>query len=41
MRTQEELDRELEQAGQALERARKLETVLRDLQAQREQCCQA
>lgn len=41
MRTQEELDRELEQAGQVLERARKLETVLRDLQAQREQCCQA
>lgn len=41
MRTQEELDRELGQAGQALERARKLETVLRDLQAQREQCCQA
>lgn len=41
MRTQEEMDRELEQAGQALERARKLEAVLRDLQAQREQCCQA
>ena len=41
MRTQEELDRELEQTGQALERARKLEMVLRDLQAQREQCCQA
>lgn len=40
MRTQEELDRELEQAGQVLEQARKLETVLRDLQAQREQCCQ-
>ena len=41
MRSQEELDRELDQARQALERARKLDAVLEDLRAQLERCRQA
>ena len=41
MRTLEELDREMEQARQALDRAGKLEAVLQDLQEQREQRRQA
>lgn len=41
MRSQEELDRELEQARQALDRARKLDVMLGDLQVQEEQCRKA
>ena len=41
MRSQEELDRELEQARQALDRARKLDVMLGDLQVQEERCRQA
>lgn len=41
MRSQEELDREPEQARQALDRARKLDVMLGDLQVQEEQCRQA
>ena len=41
MRSQEELDRELKQARQALDRARKLDVMLGDLQVQEEQCRKA
>ena len=41
MCTREELDRELEQARQALDRARKLDAVLRELREQEERCRQA